>query len=250
MDSNYPKELGFCKNCNTPSQPHSKFCNRCGAALQLPEILEPLTEYRKSCAYCAETIKEEAIKCKFCGSDLIKPIVAEARYIPHSAVTPTTKLGCFPIGCLSIVGLFFLAMFIGSGSSHKQNESISTKSKSTVTYSAKPTADSIRTDKLGESLLGKSAYVTSGKNDVTWVSDSLETYSDFLITALVANDEQGCKSLVAQGKLVVLEPHTLVEVIDEAGDKSQAFFYYKIHVQQGTYIGMDFWAPSLSVHKL
>ena len=78
------------------------------------------TEETKQCPYCAETIKKDAVICRFCRMDLTKgqPIRQDAKEITQpqkvqakSGVADGVKLGCgmfIVLPLIIIVGLVLL----------------------------------------------------------------------------------------------------------------------------------------------
>lgn len=88
-------------------------CPKCGAPLEVPYKSKPLVKTAapspprplapapptdKKCPFCAETIKSEAIVCKFCGRDLaakrLTEAVTEKVQGPPAASVVVSGLGC------------------------------------------------------------------------------------------------------------------------------------------------------------
>jgi hypothetical protein len=101
----------------------------------------PEPEATKKCPYCAETIKAEAVVCRFCGRDLIAPSAAPAAAQP--VAPPATKRGCgwlFGVVALTGAALLLLSVLCGVVTSVMQAAGVLPTSTATPRWTGTPAA--------------------------------------------------------------------------------------------------------------
>lgn len=89
-------DLIVCHNCKRPRRADSERCPNCGTGKY-----DPMAELRK-CPHCAEMIRREATKCRYCQSDVVPaPLVTAQKdwsKVSTMAPLPAATFGKCP-GC-------------------------------------------------------------------------------------------------------------------------------------------------------
>lgn len=79
-----------CPKCHESMHDYDDNCWSCGSKNPSLSEKSDAAARMKKCPYCAEEIRYEALKCRFCGSLMPEPAVARGAHAP-AAVSPAEK---------------------------------------------------------------------------------------------------------------------------------------------------------------